>query len=92
MSKHSKSAEESKFHDTILGKGNDAQGEVYVEGGELPTIHQWAQVMHDSAVVPTNLSASPSRSGSRPPSSGLSSVGDRLGELGEEKDSVMDLS
>ncbi|KAG7134201.1 Transcription initiation factor TFIID subunit 3 like protein [Verticillium longisporum] len=32
MSRHSKSAEDSKFHDTILGRGNEHASDVLVEG------------------------------------------------------------
>ncbi|KAF9879944.1 bromodomain associated protein [Colletotrichum karsti] len=86
--KHSKTGEDSKYHGTIIGKGNDV-GEVQVEGGDLPSIHTWRAKMCGPS--PTNaLSAtSPNiKEESRPPSSGLSSVGDRLGD---DRDS-MDLS
>ncbi|KAF6837812.1 bromodomain associated protein [Colletotrichum musicola] len=84
--KHSKTGEDSKYHGTILGKGNDA-GEVQVEGGDVPSIRTWQDKMRG----PTGgfPATSPrAKEESRPPSSGLSSVGDRLGD---DRDS-MDLS
>ncbi|KAM0332224.1 hypothetical protein ACHAQA_002499 [Verticillium albo-atrum] len=85
MSRHSKSAEDSKFHDTILGRGNEHTGEVLVEGGDLSSIAKWMEMMRGPS--PPG-SPTPSNTESRPPSSGLSSVGDRLGD---ERDG-MDLS
>lgn len=86
MSKHSKSAEDFKFHGTILGRGIDSSPEVLVEGGELSSIHKWMEMMHGPSPPPSpEQSRSQSPSDSRPPSSGLSSVGDRLGDV---KDSM----
>lgn len=84
MSKHSKTAEESKFHGTILGKGNDALNEVEVEGGEVASIQEWSRALLAPPVLPRPQSRA-SDADSRPPSSGLSSVGDRLGD---ERDSM----
>ncbi|KAM0286964.1 hypothetical protein ACHAQH_000648 [Verticillium albo-atrum] len=82
MSRHSKSAEDSKFHDTILGRGNEHTGDVLVEGGDLPSIASWMDMMRG----PSPPGSPTPSGGSRPPSSGLSSVGDRLGEEGEGMD------
>jgi transcription initiation factor TFIID subunit 3 len=74
--KHNKTGEESKYHGTIIGKGND-QGEVLVEGGEIENIEGWR-----NRLIATAPPQDEQMSGedSRPPSSGLSSVGDRLDE------------
>ncbi|KAK1636586.1 bromodomain associated domain-containing protein [Colletotrichum phormii] len=86
--KHSKTGEDSKYHGTIIGKGNDV-GEVQVEGGDLPSIHTWRSKMQGPPPGSAPSATSPHiKEESRPPSSGLSSVGDRLGD---ERDS-MDLS
>ncbi|KAL0938868.1 bromodomain associated protein [Colletotrichum truncatum] len=86
--KHSKTGEDSKYHGTILGKGNDV-GEVQVEGGDLPSIHTWRAKMRGPSAAGAFSATSPQiKEESRPPSSGLSSVGDRLGD---DRDS-MDLS
>ncbi|ROT37407.1 hypothetical protein SODALDRAFT_195894 [Sodiomyces alkalinus F11] len=83
LSKHSKSTEDFKFHGTILGKGIESSPEVLVEGGELSSIHKWMQMMRSPS--PPSSPVRSSAADSRPPSSGLSSVGDRLGD---EKDSM----
>jgi len=49
---------------------------VIIEGGEVGSIQEWARKLHDAS---TTRPGSPTPS-SRPPSSGLSSVGDRLDE------------
>ncbi|KAI8316221.1 Transcription initiation factor TFIID subunit 3 [Colletotrichum sp. SAR11_59] len=86
--KHSKTGEDSKYHGTIIGKGNDV-GEVQVEGGDLPSIHTWRAKMRGPSPANALSATSPNiKEESRPPSSGLSSVGDRLGD---DRDS-MDLS
>ncbi|KAK1600545.1 bromodomain associated domain-containing protein [Colletotrichum navitas] len=78
--KHSKTGEDSKYHGTIIGKGNDV-GEVQVEGGDLPSIHTWRTKMQGPLPGNALSAASPRiKEESRPPSSGLSSVGDRLGD------------
>ncbi|KAK1999172.1 bromodomain associated domain-containing protein [Colletotrichum falcatum] len=78
--KHSKTGEDSKYHGTIIGKGNDV-GEVQVEGGDLPSIHTWRTKMQGPSPGSAPSAASPRiKEESRPPSSGLSSVGDRLGD------------
>ncbi|OLN88731.1 Transcription initiation factor TFIID subunit 3 [Colletotrichum chlorophyti] len=90
--KHSKTGEDSKYHGTILGKGNDV-GEVQVEGGDVPSIHTWRERMCRSAAgtrtgADEGATSPRIKEESRPPSSGLSSVGDRLGD---DRDN-MDLS
>jgi transcription initiation factor TFIID subunit 3 len=84
MSKHSKTAEESKFNGTILGKGSDALNKVAVEGGEVSSVQEWSRVLLAPPVLSRPQSPA-SNADSRPPSSGLSSVGDRLGD---ERDSM----
>ncbi|KAF3346211.1 Sterol esterase 2 [Verticillium dahliae VDG2] len=82
MSRHSKSAEDSKFHDTILGRGNEHASDVLVEGGDLSSIAGWMDMMRG----PSPPGSPTPSGGSRPPSSGLSSVGDRLGDEGDGMD------
>lgn len=80
MSKHSKSAEESKFHGTILGKGTDIPADVSVEGGDLASVSEWSRSLLGPGPQSRAQSPTPNPGDSRPPSSGLSSVGDRLGD------------
>ncbi len=83
--KHSKTGEDSKYHGTILGKGNE-HGEVQVEGGDADSIQAWSAKMRGPSPPPVRPSSAGSGAeDSRPPSSGLSSVGSRL-------DDDMDLS
>ena len=52
--KHSKTGEESKYHSTILGRGND-QGEVLIEGAEeLTSIGTWERSVAGSASPPSS--------------------------------------
>ncbi|KAF4510726.1 hypothetical protein G6O67_002596 [Ophiocordyceps sinensis] len=89
--KHSKTGEDTKYHDTLIGRPVDAVGDVQVEGGPMTSIDEWI-TRRGSAAEPapppgeaqTNGHPSPS-----PASSGLSSVGDRL-DVGDD-DSKMDL-
>jgi transcription initiation factor TFIID subunit 3 len=87
--KHGRSEDDSKFVGTLLGKCNE-HGEVLVEGGEAPTIDDWAEKIHAAATrKATAMNGAPLENGtqdaedgdgqpdSRPPSSGLSSLGDR---------------
>ncbi len=77
--KHSKTGEDSKYSGTVLGKGNE-HGDVVVEGGgELTSIQVWQEKMRkEREQSPPTLAPSPSpETDSRPPSSGLSSLGDR---------------
>lgn len=84
--KHSKTGEDSKYHGTILGKGNEVGAEVLVEGGELASIEEWNRKMRGSSPPPLQRpGSSGSAVDSRPPSSGLSSLGSRV-------DDDMDLS
>lgn len=78
--KHSKTGEDSKYHGTILGRGND-QGEILIEGAEeLTSIDTWVRSIAGSQgeVQPEH---SPAEREDRPATSAssvLSSVGDRL--------------
>ncbi len=92
--KHSKAEEDSKYSGTILGKGTE-HGDVVVEGGEIGSIRLWQQrLMKDRqqqlADVLSRLPPTPNDEDEdrpRPPSSALSSLGDRIiGELGDEMD------
>ena len=92
--RHNKTSDDSKFQGTILGKPIDAV-EIEVEGGgELKSIHDWISARSGSgksaspaepSVVLANGALSPT------PSSGLSSVGDRI-EEGPPNGEKMDLS
>lgn len=76
--KHSKTGDDSKFQGTLIGKPND-HGEVLVEGGNFDTIQSWAENRKKSNVMTPPPSPPPRQeeeSGSRPSSSGLSSLGD----------------
>ncbi|TDZ13167.1 Transcription initiation factor TFIID subunit 3 [Colletotrichum sidae] len=77
--KHSKTGEDSKYHGTILGKGNDV-GEVQVEGGDIPSIHMWRIKMRGLPPANDASATSPRVKEESRPSSALSSVGDRLGD------------
>ncbi|KAL8387695.1 hypothetical protein RB595_009733 [Gaeumannomyces hyphopodioides] len=86
--KHSKTGEDSKFQGTLLGKCNE-HGEVIVEGGHFDTIRSWSDHMKKSGVMtpppspPQAEDQSDDDGDSRPPSSGLSSIGDKeIHELG----------
>lgn len=85
--KHGRSEDDSKFVGTLLGKCNE-HGDVLVEGGEVPTIDMWAERIHAAAVRKAAEVNGAQEDGvaeedgdgqpdSRPPSSGLSSLGDR---------------
>ncbi|KAL1883151.1 hypothetical protein VTK73DRAFT_9518 [Phialemonium thermophilum] len=79
--KHGKTNEDSKFTGTLLGKCNE-HSDVRVEGGEYPTIQTWVEKMRKdtqrSVLVETRAdTGDDDREGSRSPSSGLSSLGDR---------------
>ncbi|KAH7319965.1 hypothetical protein B0I35DRAFT_478260 [Stachybotrys elegans] len=96
--KHSKTADDSKYHGTIIGRGNDV-GEVQVEGGVETSISEWmrnrfgpppeandaeAQEGNDTALSPlSSLSSADSEAIQDAPAEGGGSGG------GEEK---MDLS
>ncbi|TLD27017.1 hypothetical protein PspLS_04471 [Pyricularia sp. CBS 133598] len=73
--KHSKTGDDSKFQGTLLGKPNE-HGEVLVEGGNFDTIQSWSEHRKKSNVITPPPSPPQHDSGSRPSSSGLSSLGD----------------
>ncbi|KAK3336612.1 hypothetical protein B0T19DRAFT_44625 [Cercophora scortea] len=81
--KHSKNDDDSKYVGTLLGKSNE-HGDVLVEGGEYPSIMTWEERMREAAErTPDDEDGMDYRGmngdkeDSRPPSSGLSSLGDR---------------
>ncbi|KAM7202421.1 hypothetical protein V8F33_002829 [Rhypophila sp. PSN 637] len=84
--KHSKNDDDSKYVGTLLGKPIE-QGDIPVEGGPYFTIYDWeTQLKQSSERPPTPPDAESSQTqrdggsqggDSRPPSSGLSSLGDR---------------
>ncbi|KAK5658717.1 hypothetical protein OQA88_1526 [Cercophora sp. LCS_1] len=76
--KHSKNDDDSKFVGTLLGKPSE-HGDVQVEGGEYPSIFNWEERLRLAATQsPEAQEANGEDVGeSRPPSSGLSSLGDR---------------
>lgn len=80
--KHGRSDDDSKYAGTLLGKCLE-HGEVMVEGGDVPSIHEWAEKRH-AVTERKNVAAINGDSrgfngdpGSRPSSSGLSSIGDQ---------------
>lgn len=90
--KHSKNDDDSKYLGTLLGRSIE-HGDVLVEGGECPSISVWeerrriagqktpeppqAQNHADGRDVTGDRDGDDDREDSRPPSSGLSSLGDR---------------
>ncbi|KAG5944959.1 hypothetical protein E4U53_006783 [Claviceps sorghi] len=95
--KHSKTAEESKYIGTVIGKPLDAITEIQVEGGPVTSIDEWIQQrrllrpaakkqMNGNAQGPPGRDQGRESCSSPTPSSGLSSVGSRLGEDGDEMD------
>ncbi|EAQ92604.1 hypothetical protein CHGG_00839 [Chaetomium globosum CBS 148.51] len=84
--KHSKNDDDSKYLGTLLGKSIE-HGDVLVEGGECPSIFVWeerrriaGQKTPEPPVLQNHLgkvNGDGDREESRPPSSGLSSLGDR---------------
>jgi transcription initiation factor TFIID subunit 3 len=80
--KHGRSDDESKYAGTLLGKCLE-HGDVMVEGGDVPSIHEWAEkrraVTERKNVAAINGDSGDvnGEPGSRPSSSGLSSLGDR---------------
>ncbi|KAK3394373.1 hypothetical protein B0H63DRAFT_506100 [Podospora didyma] len=92
--KHSQTDDDSKFMGTLLGRPND-HGDVQVEGGPFPSISSWEEQMHKAGSrspdeVHDDLVNGDRDEDSRPPSSGLSSLGDR--SIADELDMGMDLS
>ncbi|SPO00845.1 related to TAF(II) complex (TBP-associated protein complex) component [Cephalotrichum gorgonifer] len=87
--KHSKTGEDSKYHATILGRGND-QGEVLIEGAEeVTSIRTWERSIAGPATPPPESPPAPVKTeeGASTPSSTLSSIPDM-----DEKDMDMDMS
>ncbi|KAK3896921.1 hypothetical protein C8A05DRAFT_39533 [Staphylotrichum tortipilum] len=83
--KHSKNEDDSKYLGTLLGRSIE-HGDVIVEGGEYPSISAWeerrrlaGQKTPEPQPLQVNGAADADGQGedSRPPSSGLSSLGDR---------------
>ncbi|AEO65901.1 7e5e1587-4992-40a8-85cf-e9ae921c28fd [Thermothielavioides terrestris] len=86
--KHSKNDDDSKFLGTLLGRSIE-HGDVLVEGGECPSISMWEERRRLASQKPPEAQGQTKASGahgvgdgdgeedSRPPSSGLSSLGDR---------------
>lgn len=89
--KHSKTADDAKYQGTIIGRGLDG-GEVQVEGGPETSIHEWIAKRSGAPRRDDDEDDEEARrlremDASSPASSGLSSVGSRLGD-----DEEMDLS
>ena len=85
--KHSKTGEDSKYHATILGKGND-QGEVLIEGTEeFTSIQTWERSVAGSASPPSSPEVKAEEEAATP-SSTLSSVPEKL----QDPEIEMDLS
>ena len=76
--KHSKTGDEGKYYGTVIGRGLDFGGEIQVEGGSETSISDWIYKQSAPSHLPTPPADETMSNGSRPPSSGLSSVGDRL--------------
>ncbi|KAK3362155.1 hypothetical protein B0T24DRAFT_684361 [Lasiosphaeria ovina] len=80
--KHSKNEDDSKYMGTLLGRCNE-HGDVLVEGGAFPSILNWEERLRVAAQRSPNdqdaaaAAAQDDDEDSRPPSSGLSSLGDR---------------
>ncbi|OAA49353.1 Bromodomain associated domain protein [Metarhizium rileyi] len=86
--KHAKTAEDSKFTGTVIGKPLDTIAEIQVEGGPVTSINEWiTQRSSLSAGAENTNGALNEERGSPTPSSGLSSVGSRF-----DDDDDMDLS
>ncbi|KAK0392472.1 hypothetical protein NLU13_1967 [Sarocladium strictum] len=87
--KHSKTGDDAKYQGTIIGRGVDS-GEVQVEGGSETSIDEWIAKRSGAPRIDDKEGDARRLHGadaSSPASSGLSSVGSRLGE-----DEEMDLS
>lgn len=79
--KHGRSDDDSKYVGTLLGKCIE-HGDVLVEGGEVPSIKSWAEKRRTTTERKTislngHSGVVDGEPGSRPSSSGLSSLGDR---------------
>ena len=69
--KHITADEESRYAATLLGKGSEPRA-IRVEGGEAMSLEDWANKLK---MTSKRVSTTPTTS--RPPSSGLSSLGDQ---------------
>ncbi|KAK5990895.1 Transcription initiation factor TFIID subunit 3-like protein [Cladobotryum mycophilum] len=80
--KHSKTGDDAKYQGSIFGRFNDV-GEIQVEGGPITSIDEWISTRTpkwEPPPPPLENGEHTEDQDSRPPSSGLSSVGDRLGD------------
>ncbi|KAK5629953.1 hypothetical protein RRF57_005668 [Xylaria bambusicola] len=79
--KHNKTDQDSKYAGTILGRSID-HGEVLVEGGPDTSLAAWAARMREASLRPPDPQPTANEGDSpRPPSSGLSSLGDEEMEM-----------
>ncbi|KAH8910759.1 hypothetical protein BR93DRAFT_955816 [Coniochaeta sp. PMI_546] len=80
--KHGRADDDLKYAGTLLGKCLE-HGDVLVEGGEVPSIQEWAEKRRavteqkNALAVNGDMGDGDGAPGSRPSSSGLSSLGDR---------------
>jgi transcription initiation factor TFIID subunit 3 len=97
--KHSKTGDDAKWQGTIFGKNTDGN-EILVEGGSITSISEWISQQAPDLPIPRASiekeeegdEKQPQQNGDEPgnvemrraSSSGLSSVGDRLGDDGIE--------
>lgn len=77
--KHAKTATADKYIGTVIGKPIEGVAEVQVEGGPVTSIHEWNELRNESAAAAGGQTAPPPLSPTTM-SSGLSSVGSRLGD------------
>lgn len=70
--KHDKADEESRYTGTILGHEAEPRA-IPVEGGDITSLKEWADVLHKKAMMKQNSSVNTSRR----QSSELSSLGDQ---------------
>lgn len=82
--KHNKTGEDTKYAGTILGKDHDT-GEIQVEGGPERSISEWISKRSGEPTAGENGEDNQDDQAGISPSvsSGLSSVGDRLGDDGD---------
>ncbi|KAI1368786.1 hypothetical protein F5Y08DRAFT_294800 [Xylaria arbuscula] len=80
--KHNKTDQDSKWAGTILGRSID-HGEVLIEGGSDTSLAAWRKRMHEASLRPPDpqFTADDENGSPRPPSSGLSSIGDEEIEM-----------
>ncbi|KAK2592038.1 hypothetical protein QQS21_010271 [Conoideocrella luteorostrata] len=89
MKKHSKGAEESKWNGTVIGRPVDTVGERLIEGGSITSIQEWIKQRSSFPEEPDQANVNGEEGhdrGSPTPSSGLSSVGSRLGDVEDDMD------